>query len=348
MTRSLWGVGGVVALLLAAVAVLRLAVDERGPAVHEISGLTMGTTYVVKIDDRDVATAQRVALRDTIQSSLDSVERLMSTYDSSSELSLFNRHASSLPFEVSAATLEVFRVALDVSERSGGGFDVTVGPLVDAWGFGPSDRAPTPPTDSVLALLADRVGYDLISINLDAGTLAKARPQTTADLSAIAKGFAVDRVAEALIRIGFDAFLIEVGGELKARGRKTDGTPWRVGIERPEGDVRTALMTLDLVDMAVATSGDYRNYYEVDGVRYSHIIDPRTRAPVRHSGASVTVLHGEAVFADAWATALSVLGPEEGYELAEQEGLAALFLVRSGRGFESRETEEYRRVSGGT
>jgi thiamine biosynthesis lipoprotein len=306
----------------------------------------MGTTYTVKIDGRDLSSSDRTVLRDTIQATLDAVERLMSTYDSLSELSRFNRHESTDPFVVSATTLEVFRIARLVSERSGGAFDITVGPLVDAWGFGPAGLPPSPPSDSVLAAVGARVGYNLITLSLETRTVRKSHPKTVADLSAIAKGYAVDLVAEALAALGVGAFLVEVGGELKARGRKADGSSWRVGIERPDSDTRTAHTALDLVDMAVATSGDYRNYYEVDGVRYSHLIDPRTRAPVRHAGASVTVLHPDAVLADAWATALGVLDPLEGLALAEREGIAALFLVRSENGVEVLETAGYQRLSG--
>ncbi len=317
--------------------------DDSGP--HEISGLTMGTFFNVTIDDSDVTAVELSRIRDTIQSRLDQVERLMSTYDTDSELSRFNRHESAVPFAASQQMLEVFSAALVVSERSDGAFDVTVKPLVDAWGFGPPGRPPVPPADSVLAALAPAIGYRLVEVDLEAGTLTKANPKTVADLSAIAKGYGVDRVAAALDSLGLMGFLVEVGGEVKARGRKRDGSSWNVGIERPDTDRRTAYETLRLADAAVATSGDYRNHYEIDGIRYSHIIDPRTRAPIRHLGASVTVVHTEATFADAWATALSVLGPDQGMVVAEREGLAALFLVRSGSGFEVRRTSEYRRIA---
>lgn len=334
--------------LVGAVAARHILRRGAAPATVDISGLTMGTTYTVKIADLDLSPPRRARIRDTIKSRLDAVDRLMSTYDSTSELSRFNRHLSSQPFPLSRATLEVFEVAQQVSRRSEGAFDVTVGPLVDAWGFGPPSRPPTPPSDSVLRQLAPVVGYELITVDTAAGTIRKSNAHTVADLSAVAKGYAVDQVAEALSAMGLDAFLVEVGGELRAKGTGPDGRPWRVGIERPQSDVRSAYMTLDLVDMAVATSGDYRNYYEVEGVRYSHIIDPRTLAPVRHSGASVTVVHPSAVWADAWATALSVLGPDRGLEIAERERIAAVFLVRRGGEFSVIETETYRRWADGS
>ena len=332
---------------LAVIVVSRLLRPDDSSGPHEISGLTMGTLFNVTLGDGDVTAADLSRIRDTIQSRLDYIERLMSTYDVWSELSRFNRHESVAPFAVSDETLEVFSAARVVSEHSGGAFDVTVKPLVDAWGFGPPGRPPVPPTDSVLAALAPRIGYRLIAIDAESSTLTKANPQTVADLSAIAKGYGVDQVSAALEALGLASFLVEVGGEVKARCRKRDGSAWNVGIERPDADRRTAYETLRLVDAAVATSGDYHNYYQLDGIRYSHIIDPRTKAPIRHLGASVTVVHAEAAFADAWATALSVLGPEQGMVVAEREGLAALFLVRSGNGFEVRRTREYRRIAGG-
>jgi thiamine biosynthesis lipoprotein len=165
------------------------------------------------------------------------------------------------------------------------------------------------------------------------------------DLSAIAKGYGVDQVAEALVALGHGDFLVEVGGEMRARGRRLDGEPWRVAIETPDSDVRRVWETLLLRDMALATSGDYRSYYEAGGRRYSHTIDPRSGRPVEHELASVSVLHAEAIWADALATALNVLGPEAGYALAEAEGWAAYFLVRDPAGqFSPRETPAFTRV----
>jgi len=334
------------AAVLTVVVAFRVLSREDNSGPHEISGLTMGTFFSVTIDESDISSSELPRLRDSIQNRLDRIESLMSTYDANSELSRFNGHQSLVPFEVSQETLEVFSIARSVSERSDGAFDVTVKPLVDAWGFGPPDQPPEPPADSVLAVLAQRVGYGLIAVDSASGTLTKSDPLTVADLSAVAKGYGVDQVSEALETLGLRNFLVEVGGEVKARGRKRDGSSWTVGIERPDSDRRTAFEVLKLDDAAVATSGDYRNYYELDGIRYSHIIDPRTHAPVRHLGASVTVLHRQAAFADAWATALSVLGPEEGMDVAEREAVAAVFLVRSGGGFVVRRTSEYRRLVG--
>jgi len=331
------------ALLLAALAIHRLILADPAPTPIEFSGSTMGTTYSVKLVGADLTGQERTSLANQIDETLGQVDALMSTYDADSELSNFNRHRSPQPFRVSDETLAVFRVAQQVSEMSGGAFDITVGPLVAAWGFGASDRPPEPPSPEELAKLRERVGYRKISLHPTDPWIVKLHPEIECDLSAIAKGYGVDRVAEALIARGHRNFLIEVGGELRAGGTKDDAQPWRVGIERPDAEIRTTERILSLRDMALATSGDYRNYYEVDGTRISHTIDPREGRPIRHHLASVSVLHPEAIWADALATTLNVLGPEEGIAWAEENAIAALLLVRGPDGvFETLETAAFR------
>jgi thiamine biosynthesis lipoprotein len=288
----------------------------------------MGTTYSVKVvaDALDGEERQRIAA--VIEETLAEVNRLMSTYDPDSELSRLNRHRSSEPFPVSPPTLEVLRVAQSVSELSGGAFDVTVGPLVAAWGFGADGREVSRPTPGELEQLRERVGYELVSIDVASSSVSKANPDTVCDLSAVAKGYAVDRVAAALLALGFANFLVEVGGEVKVRGENEAGAPWRLGIEAPDQAPHRVQRAIELRDAAMATSGDYRSFYLQDGARVSHIIDPRSGRPIDHNLAAVSVIHEDAVYADALATALLVLGPEAGYALAEREGLAAYFIVR--------------------
>ena len=307
----------------------------------EISGPIMGTSYSVKLDVPSLGAEERERVSDVIRSRLDEVNGLMSTYDPDSELSRFNASRSTEPQPMSAATLEVFETAERVSAASGGALDVTVGPLVEAWGFGVAGQPPVAPSDEALAELAERVGHQLLSVDADGGTLTKAHPGVEADLSAVAKGYAVDRVAEALDSMGYHRYLVEVGGELRAGDAKANGDPWRVAIETPNVAVREIYGVVELAREGVATSGDYRNFYELDGVEYAHLIDPRTARPARHSGASVSVIHPTATAADAWATALSVLGPEDGFEVAEREGLAALFITRSGDEFVARATAAF-------
>jgi len=299
----------------------------------------MGTTYAVVLGGDAPAVAERERLASLVAETLARIDALMSTYKPESELSRFNRAAEGDTFAVSAETLEVFRVAREVSEATGGAFDVTVAPLVDLWGFGAAPRAPAPPGARELAGARARVGYRLVEVDAPRRALRKLAPGVCCDLSAIAKGYAVDRVVDALVAAGRDSFLVEVGGDLRARGRRADGAPWSVAIERPDERARSLFRVVALVDRALATSGDYRNFYEQDGKRYSHLIDPRSGRPIAHRVASVSVAHLSATYADAWATGLAVLGPDEGLARAESEGLAAFFILHGeGGALETRAT----------
>ena len=321
-------------MVLAILSWQRLSRSTAAARDLQLAGRVMGTTWSVQVarheEDGESPGADELEL--LIQAELDAVDRAMSTYRPDSELSRFNDHASTEPFPVSPATLEVFRIAAEVSERSGGALDVTAGPLVALWGFGAGARIPTEPDPAELAAVAERVGWQRIRIDADAGALSKSHVDTSADLSAVAKGYAVDRVADALLARGVSGFLVELGGELRAAGRRTDGQVWRVGVERPDAAGRDLLEVVELEDASLATSGDYRNYYEQDGVRRSHLLDPRTARPIEHGLASVSVIHADAARADAWATALSVLGPDEGWRTAEQERLAVYFVQRQADG----------------
>lgn len=309
-----------------------------GPYVA-FSGSSMGTTWNVKLAGPNLGPDAMRAAGKAIATSLDDIVHRMSTWESDSELSRFNTLETTAPFPITAPVVEVLSVAQEVSRRSQGAFDVTVGPLVEAWGFGSRGPVPSPPSDQVVAELLERVGYRRLDLDVGGGSVAKQHRLAEIDVSALAKGYAVDQVAEALEALGHRDYLIEVGGELRARGRKTDGAPWRVAIEEPSEGLRRIHRALVLANSGMATSGDYRNYYEQDGRRLSHTLDPRTGRPVTHLLASVTVVHPEAIWADAWATALNVLGPAEGYDLAKREGLAAHFITRTETGgFEDRST----------
>jgi len=322
-----------VAFAVAVAAVPALCGCTRPPATVVLSGATMGTVYTVKVVVK--SSSRKSAAVDTaslVQQCLDDVNAKMSTYQEDSELSRFNRFEEASPFPVSSETAEVFEVAREVSDATGGAFDVTVGPLVDAWGFGPPGRAESPPSDEELEALRARVGYQMLEIDPAAGTLRKLRPDVHCDLSAVAKGYAVDCVAERIEQQGFTDYMVEVGGEVRTGGLNAEGIPWRIAIEKPTPNVRSIESVVSLSGEAMATSGDYRNFVDVAGQRYSHTMDPRTGRPVRHKLASVSVIHKRCAVADAFATGLMVLGPEEGPALAERENLAALFLVHVGEG----------------
>jgi thiamine biosynthesis lipoprotein len=312
--------------------VSRYLYPDRPPIVQELSGSTMGTTWTAKLVVPGGAVALVEAARDSIVARLDRVNASMSTWDPESEISRFNRSGSVEPFPVSAEFVDVVRRAETVSQATNGAFDVTVAPLVTLWGFG-ADGTPGEPADpaAVPAVMA-HVGYEKLQISDDGRALRKTDPGVSIDLSAIAKGYGVDRAAEALSSMGLAAYAVEVGGEIRARGRKPDNSPWLVGIEAPDPAARTVLRSMPLLDASVATSGDYRDFYESSGTRYAHIVDPRTGSPILWQGFSVTVIHASATLADAWATGLSVLGPAEGLALADREGLAVLFVLPDGNG----------------
>jgi thiamine biosynthesis lipoprotein len=315
-------------LVLVALTIWRLTGGTPGGGVVELAGATMGTRWTLKLNAPELGAGGSRGVGSAVQATLDRVDALMTTWDPESEVSRLNRHAETVPFPVSPETARVLDVARQVSVLTGGAFDVTVHPIVSAWGFGATDRTLHPPTRAELDALRGRVGYQLLRLDLEARSVSKVHPDVECDLSAIAKGFGVDEVARVLGERGHGDFLIEVGGELRASGLRPDGRSWRVAIERPDVAGRAIHRVVGLSDRSLATSGDYRNYYERDGRRFSHLIDPRTAAPVAHGLASVSVIHPSATWADALATALSVLGPEEGGALAEREGLAVHFIVR--------------------
>ena len=287
----------------------------------------MGTTYRVLVRS-EPAGFDAAKLHKMIDQELIYINKLMSTYDVNSEISRFNRSAQITPFKLSSETTEVLAFSLQLARQTQGAFDPTVSPLVNLWGFGPvRSDAKIPPADAISRVRAE-IGFDALALDATDNTLRSQLPRQL-DLSAVAKGYAVDRLAAILIEAGLSHFLVEVGGELVAKGTKFEDVPWRVAIESPDPVNRGIFKALSLRDKAVATSGDYRNFFESNGQRYSHTLDPRTGSPVDHTTVSVTVLADTAMVADGWATALNVLGLDEGLKLANERGLAALFIRRT-------------------
>jgi len=311
-----------------ALTVWRLWFAPVPPSVVMVRGEVMGTTYTVKVvaDAREEQTAEaKEALAQTVGEALSAVDAAMSTYKPDSELSRFNAAPADRDVQISAALAEVMALAFDVNARTEGAFDVTVGPLVERWGFGASGDLKSVPTSAEVEALRARTGHD--HLRLEGERLRKDADDVRVDLSAIAKGYGVDQAASALQAAGWEDFMVEVGGEIRVRGTTEAGRPWRLAIERPNATERSIYEVIELSEGALATSGDYRNFTVVDGVRYAHTIDPTTGRPVEHSLASVSVVAPTCAEADALATALSVLGPKRGLALAQREGLPALFLV---------------------
>jgi thiamine biosynthesis lipoprotein len=302
----------------------------------------MGTTYSVKVVTGPSGTPAAADLEQQIRTDLERINALMSTWDPNSELSHFNQFTGLEPFPLSRETFEVLRWSKQIGELTGGALDVTVAPLLDAWGFGPGGRRDRVPDDAEIARLRQAVGLHLLELDEATQTARKKRPDLRCELSAVAPGYAADQLAAMLANRGMGDFLVDVGGEMRARGRNEAGEPWQVAIERPDARDSTIGRVVPLQDLAITTSGDYRNFYDVDGVRVTHILDPRTGRPITNHLASVTVIDRLAVRADAFATALMVLGPDEGLAFAERTGLAALFLVRGEDGsFHARATSRF-------
>jgi len=284
----------------------------------------MGTSWSVTYGEGDSALAPQEISR-LIVERLEAVNASMSTYRDDSELIRFNQAGVGEPTLLSSDLQLVLGAALVVGEASGGAYDVTVAPLVNLWGFGPDGPAQGVPSAAKIKSVLDTVGQQHLQLD-DSGAVVKSQP-VQVDLSSIAKGFGVDAVAQILEDAGVADYLAEVGGEMRLAGLSPRGDAWRVAIESPEPEQRSVALAFSATDIAVATSGDYRNFFEADGVRYSHSIDARTGWPVRHDLVSVTVLHESAMWADAWATALTAVGPDTALSVAQQRGLA-VYLIR--------------------
>jgi len=311
------------------------------PAHATIRGLTMGTSYTLEMA-APIDEAVRRELAKLIEAELAAIDRAMSTFNPVSELSAFNARQDLGWVPASRGLLEVLDGASRISTSTHGAFDVTVGPLVDLWGFGPQYRDQRVPNDEIIQRVRESVGYRHVQIDPSAGAIRKRHHRTQLDLNAIAPGYGVDRITTILDRHGIGDYLMEIGGEFRARGTTATGRPWRVGIERPVEGRRLIGEVVVLQNQAIGTSGTTRDFFEQAGRHYSHSIDPATGRPVEHPPMAVSVVADTAMQADAWATALVILGPERGYALAKAHGLAALFVTASGSGFDVRVTDALR------
>ncbi|AWL10961.1 FAD:protein FMN transferase [Saliniradius amylolyticus] len=308
------------------------------PELESLQGRTMGTTYTVKFVNS--AGLDAATLQQDIDQALVEVNRQMSTYDPDSELSQFNRMQAAQAFAFSSGAMMVLEEAKRLGKLTGGVLDVTVGPLVNLWGFGPNGRPEQVPTQQDIERVRQRTGLDLLE--LESNQAIKRHPELYVDLSTIAKGYGVDVVAELLERRDIYNYLVEIGGEMRLSGHKHHQQPWRVAIEKPVSEERAVAQIISVGDNAVATSGDYRNYYEQDGVRYSHIIDPLTARPIQHNLVSVTVVHPSAMTADGLATAINVMGLERGLAFAREQNLPVFLISKEKGGYTSYNTAEFK------
>ena len=328
--------------IVLALSLFFIACSEQ-PAEHfKLDGATMGTRYNITVVAREGVEENPGQLQKVIDEQLRVINAQMSTWQDDSELSRLNRVPARQWTEVSPNLFDVLMLSLELGWLSNGAFDITVSPVLKLWGFGAGAQRPNILPEKVdiekqLAL----IGFNQIAFDLLNNSIQK-RGEITIDLSAIAKGFAVDKIAELLLYAGYQHFMVEVGGELRLQGNNPTGVPWKIAIEVPEtnslGQVHRAVA---ISDAAMATSGDYRNYFEKDGKRYSHTIDPKSGYPITHRLASVTVIADSAAYADGLATALNVMGPEMGMTLAKEQNFAVYMLLKTDEGFEPVYTEAF-------
>jgi len=293
-----------------------------------ITGKTMGTTYHIKVVSFFYKDAE--GLKGKIEKRLQDINKSMSTFSKESEITGFNTFDSEEKFAVSADFLRVMKIARKIYELSEGAWDGTVYPLVGLWGFGSKEGKDDIPEKKDIDKILTNVGFDKIEIS-ESGYLVKRNPSVGLDLASIAKGYGVDEIADVIRKEGFDSFLVEIGGEVYASGLRRDGGYWRVGINRPDKDalLDEVYKTLMLKNKGLATSGDYRNYFEKDKAVYTHVLDPKTGYPVTNGVVSVSVIADNCTFADGLATAIMVMGHKKGLELADKmPGIECFIVVR--------------------
>lgn len=319
-----------------------LAGCGNGDSIESFGGPTMGSTYSIKYV-RHAGGPDSSQVRREVEGILAEVDRQLSTYRNDSDIERFNALPANSCQTMPASVLELIRVGEQLSVQSDGSYDLTVEPLMNLWGFGPQGREEKVPDAAALAEVLQRVGYRHLHIN---GEQLCKDAAVEVDFNSIAAGYAVDTIAARLDAMGIDDYLAEATGELKAKGKKLDGSPWRIALEEPRDDQQVAERIINVDGYGVSTSGDYRNYFLQDGRRYSHTFDARSGAPVLHNLASVTVIHPSALMADGLSTLLLILGPEKAWDYAEKHDIGAFFVIRADTGFVIRTSKAFERLSG--
>jgi len=300
-----------------------------------INGLTMGTTYSIKIKTNKDDINKKI-IHDEIEEILFKINQSMSNYIKESELSIINLSKKSDWQSVSDDLFTVINHAKKISVITEGAFDITIGPLVNLWGFGPNKFDNKIPAPDIIKSVKENTGFQKLLLDKSHKRILKSNPNLYMDLSGIAKGFSIDKIALYLDKKGFENYLIEIGGELLAKGENADKKIWQIGIENPNDIGSTVENIIQLNNVAMATSGDYKNYFEKDNIRYSHVIDPVTGKPIKHKLVSVTVLDYSAMNADALATGFMVLGPEKTLSLADRLKIPVYLIIKNNDNFEKK------------
>ena len=307
-----------------------------------LDGKTMGTFWRVSVIGVDEAKAQ--ALRAKVQAQLDADDRLLSTWKNDSALMRFNHAADTRPWPVSEAMADIVTLSLRIGAKTHGAMDITVGPLVNLWGFGPDKQPIATPDAQAIAAAKARTGLQHLQVINQSGRqfLQKDIPDLFVDLSTVGEGYAADHLARLMEQEGISRYLVSVGGALVSRGMNGEGKPWRVAIQKPTDRENAVQAIVDINGHGISTSGSYRNYYELDGKRISHVIDPQTGQPITHKLVSVTVIAPTALEADGWDTGLMVLGPEKAQQVVREQGLAVYMIVKEGEGFKTWMSPQFR------
>ncbi|MGR9067431.1 FAD:protein FMN transferase ApbE [Klebsiella quasipneumoniae] len=307
-----------------------------------LDGKTMGTFWRVSVIGVDEAKAQ--ALRAKVQAQLDADDRLLSTWKNDSALMRFNHATDTRPWPVSEAMADIVTLSLRIGAKTHGAMDITVGPLVNLWGFGPDKQPVATPDAQAIAAAKARTGLQHLQVINQSGRqfLQKDIPDLFVDLSTVGEGYAADHLARLMEQEGISRYLVSVGGALVSRGMNGEGKPWRVAIQKPTDRENAVQAIVDINGHGISTSGSYRNYYELDGKRISHVIDPQTGQPITHKLVSVTVIAPTALEADGWDTGLMVLGPEKAQQVVREQGLAVYMIVKEGEGFKTWMSPQFR------
>ncbi|BBQ83061.1 TPA: FAD:protein FMN transferase ApbE [Kluyvera ascorbata] len=307
-----------------------------------LEGKTMGTFWRVSVVGIDKDRAE--ALRNKVQTQLDGDDRLLSTWKNDSALMRFNHSQSTTPWPVSEAMADIVTESLRIGRKTAGAMDITVGPLVNLWGFGPDKQPVSTPTQTQIDAAKARTGLDKLTVinRADRQYLQKSIPDLYVDLSTVGEGYAADHLARLMAEEGISRYLVSVGGALVSRGMNGDGQPWRVAIQKPTDRENAVQAIVDINGHGISTSGSYRNYYELDGQRISHVIDPQTGRPITHKLVSVTVIAPTALEADGWDTGLMVLGTEKAQQVVREQGLAVYMIMKEGDGFTTWMSPQFR------
>ncbi|WP_075181287.1 FAD:protein FMN transferase ApbE [Pantoea sp. 1.19] len=315
--------------------ILLTACDGAPPPAQVLEGKTMGTVWRVNVAGIDAARA--AALRQKIQQQLDADDQELSTWKADSALSRFNQYRGSEPQRVSENMADIITLSLRIGRKTDGAMDITLGQLVNLWGFGPVKAPPTTPDPQAIAAAKADTGLQYLRViqRDDGQYLQKTLPALSVDLSTVGEGFATDHLARLMEQEGLTNYLVSVGGAVLTRGSNSGGRPWRVAIQKPTDRENAVQARIDLQGHGISTSGSYRNYYELDGQRISHVIDPRTGRPITHKLVSATVIATTALEADGWDTGLMVLGLEQAKAVALREKLAVYLISKRGDRFES-------------